>query len=200
MLGGRRSHLRPLRTRPRNGGAGCVPRPPVYRPMPPLSASRARRLPPPCGARKLRLACGALKPRIGRVTRSFLEFARPAAPPQPRWGIWTVIVRDTCFMDIVGRERQQCDFAPWSGTPIGPMLRNRLVRPRIGVSAPFVRPAVRAPERKEEEVGVTERQAHGSQPLRVRPGERPGSPVGKPPCAAERPGAKRGGTTDLSGA
>jgi hypothetical protein len=75
-----------------------------------------------------------------------------------------------------------------------------LLRRLIEVMAPFVRPAVRAPERKEEEGGVTERQAHGSQPVRVRSAETPGSPVGKPPCAAERPGAKRGGTTDRSAA
>jgi len=49
------------------------------------------------------------------------------------------------------------------------MLRNRLVRPRIGVSAPFVRPAVRAPERKEEEVGVTERQTSSRQPAGASP-------------------------------
>jgi hypothetical protein len=30
------------------------------------------------------------KIRIGRVTRSFFEFARPAAPRRPRWGIQTV--------------------------------------------------------------------------------------------------------------
>ncbi len=72
--------------------------------------------------------------------------------------------------------------------------------PRIGINAPFVRPAVRAPKRKEEEDRVTERQAHGSQPVEVRPGETPGSPVGKPPCVVERPGAKRGGATDRSAA
>jgi hypothetical protein len=31
-------------------------------------------------------ACRAQKPRIGPVTRSFLEFARPAPPRRPRWG------------------------------------------------------------------------------------------------------------------
>ncbi len=39
---------------------------------------------------------------------------------------------------------------------------------------------------------VTNRQAEGSQPVRVRSGETPRSPVAKPPCVVERPGAKRG--------
>jgi alkanesulfonate monooxygenase SsuD/methylene tetrahydromethanopterin reductase-like flavin-dependent oxidoreductase (luciferase family) len=34
--------------------------------------------------------CRAQKPRIGRATRSFFGFARPARPPSPRWGIQTV--------------------------------------------------------------------------------------------------------------
>ena len=45
---------------------------------------------------------------------------------------------------------------------------------------------------------VTKRQAEGSQPVRVRSGETPRSPVAKPPCVVERPGAKRGGATDQS--
>ena len=45
---------------------------------------------------------------------------------------------------------------------------------------------------------ITERQAHVSQPVEVRSGETPGSPVGKPPCVIERWGAKRGGATDRS--
>jgi hypothetical protein len=35
-------------------------------------------------------ACRAQKPRIGTVTRSFFEFARPVPPRRPRWGIQTV--------------------------------------------------------------------------------------------------------------
>ncbi len=38
---------------------------------------------------------------------------------------------------------------------------------------------------------VTERQAHGSQPVRVRPGETPGSPVAALPASGESPGLKR---------
>jgi hypothetical protein len=41
---------------------------------------------------------------------------------------------------------------------------------------------------------VTERQAQDGLPVRVRSGETPGSPVVKPPCVVERPGAKRGGS------
>ena len=56
-----------------------------------------------------------------------------------------------------------------------------------------VRPAARAPERKEMTHDVTERQAHGSQPVQVRSGETPRSPVVKPPASVERPASKRGG-------
>ena len=38
---------------------------------------------------------------------------------------------------------------------------------------------------------VTERQAHGSQPVRVRSGETPGSPVAALPASGESPGSKR---------
>jgi hypothetical protein len=38
---------------------------------------------------------------------------------------------------------------------------------------------------------VTERQAHGSQPVRVRSGETPGSPVAALPASSESPGSKR---------
>jgi hypothetical protein len=38
---------------------------------------------------------------------------------------------------------------------------------------------------------VTERQAHGSQPVRVRSGETPGSPVAALPASGEIPGSKR---------
>jgi hypothetical protein len=37
-----------------------------------------------------------------------------------------------------------------------------------------------------------------SQPVRVRSGETPRSPVVKPPCVVERPGSKRGGANDQS--
>ena len=47
---------------------------------------------------------------------------------------------------------------------------------------------------------VTGRQALGSQPVRVRSGETPGSPVAKPPGPVERPGSKRGGATGRSAA
>src|SRR5215211_212393 len=40
--------------------------------------------------------------------------------------------------------------------------------------------------------GVTERQAHGSQPVGVRSGETPGSPVARPPASGEIPGSRRG--------
>jgi len=39
---------------------------------------------------------------------------------------------------------------------------------------------------------VTERQAHGSQPVGVRPGETPGSPVARPPASGEIPASRRG--------
>jgi hypothetical protein len=49
----------------------------------------------------------------------------------------------------------------------------------------------RRTDRKEER-GVTERQAHGSQPVGVRSGETPGSPVARPPASGESPGSRRG--------
>jgi hypothetical protein len=36
----------------------------------------------------------AQKPRIGPVSRFFFEFARPAPPRRPRWGIQTVHLQD----------------------------------------------------------------------------------------------------------
>ena len=39
---------------------------------------------------------------------------------------------------------------------------------------------------------VTERQAHGSQPVQVRSGETPGSPVARPPASGEIPASRRG--------
>src|SRR5665213_3140965 len=42
---------------------------------------------------------------------------------------------------------------------------------------------------------ITERQAHDDQPVRVRSGETPRSPVVKPPGSAEMPTSKRGGAT-----
>jgi hypothetical protein len=50
----------------------------------------------------------AQKPRIGRMTRSFFEFARPAPPPRPRWGSRLPTGRDTCFVNIVRRHRPLC--------------------------------------------------------------------------------------------
>jgi hypothetical protein len=56
-----------------------------------------------------------------------------------------------------------------------------------------VRPVARAPRPpKGGHHDVTERQAHGSQPVRVRPGETPGSPVARPPASGEIPGSRRG--------
>jgi hypothetical protein len=42
------------------------------------------------------------------------------------------------------------------------------------------------------------RQALDGQPVGVRSGETPGSPVVKPPGPVERPGSKRGGATGRS--
>jgi hypothetical protein len=36
------------------------------------------------------LGTGVGHKNLGAVTRSFFEFARPAPPPRPRWGIQTV--------------------------------------------------------------------------------------------------------------
>jgi hypothetical protein len=53
--------------------------------------------------------CRAQIPRIGPVTRSFFELARPVPPRWPRWGIRTVYRgRDTCFVNIVRRHRPLC--------------------------------------------------------------------------------------------
>jgi hypothetical protein len=46
---------------------------------------------------------------------------------------------------------------------------------------------------------VTERQAHGSQPVRVRSGETPGSPVAALPASGEIPGSRRGKTAPVRG-
>src|SRR5215207_11243744 len=46
---------------------------------------------------------------------------------------------------------------------------------------------------------VTERQAHGSQPVRVRPGETPGSPVAALPASGETPGSRRRKTAPVRG-
>jgi putative transposase len=48
--------------------------------------------------------CRAQKPRIGPVTRSFFEFARPVPPREPRWGSRLSSERDTCFLNIVWGE------------------------------------------------------------------------------------------------
>src|SRR6266540_2141633 len=45
--------------------------------------------------------CRAQEPRIGPVTRSFSEFARPAPSRRPRRAIQNVQGRDTCFVNIV---------------------------------------------------------------------------------------------------
>jgi hypothetical protein len=47
-------------------------------------------------------------------------------------------------------------------------------------------------DRKEEHHDVTERQAHGNQPVGVRSGETPGSPVARPPASGEIAGSRRG--------
>src|ERR1700691_6008957 len=47
---------------------------------------------------------------------------------------------------------------------------------------------------------VSVRQAQGSLPVRVRSGEMPGFLVVRPPCVAERRGAKRGGSNGRSAA
>jgi hypothetical protein len=48
-----------------------------------------------CGSRKAGPASvlKGTETRIRPVSRSFFEFARPAAPPRPRWGIQTVPAR-----------------------------------------------------------------------------------------------------------
>jgi hypothetical protein len=46
---------------------------------------------------------------------------------------------------------------------------------------------------------VTERQADDDQPVQVRSGETPRSPVAKPPGSTEMPGPKRGGANDVGG-
>src|SRR4029453_5386306 len=46
--------------------------------------------------------------------------------------------------------------------------------------------------RKVEHYDVTERQAHGSQPVGVRSGETPGPPGAAPPGSGEIPGWRRG--------
>jgi hypothetical protein len=55
-----------------------------------------------------------------------------------------------------------------------------------------VRPAARAQWKRRQVHDVTERQAHGSQPVQVRSGEMPRSPVAEPPASVERPASKRG--------
>ena len=83
----------------------------------------------------------------------------------------------------------------WSGT----CWLEHLQFPLLGGLFRGVRPADRAPW---QEVcrDVTERQADGSQPVKVRSGETPGSPVVKPPASVESPASKRGGPTDRSAA
>jgi hypothetical protein len=56
-----------------------------------------------------------------------------------------------------------------------------------------VRPAARAPRNPSRRGGdgVTERQAHGSQPVQVRSGEMPGFPVARLPASGESPPSKR---------
>ena len=53
--------------------------------------------------------------------------------------------------------------------------------------------------RKEERHDVTERQAHGSQPVEVRSGETPGSPVAALPASGEIPGSRRRKTAPRRG-
>jgi hypothetical protein len=53
--------------------------------------------------------------------------------------------------------------------------------------------------RPKEAYGVTERQAHGSQPVQVRSGETPGSPVAALPASGESPASKRRKTTPARG-
>ncbi len=55
-----------------------------------------------------------------------------------------------------------------------------------------VRPAARAQWKRRQVHDVTEQQAHGSQPVRVRSGETPRSPVAEPPASIERSASKRG--------
>jgi hypothetical protein len=63
-----------------------------------------------------------------------------------------------------------------------------------------VRPGQIDARASERMVETIDREAQGSQPVRVRSGETPGSPVVRPPCVAERRGAKRGGSTGRSAA
>ena len=53
--------------------------------------------------------CRAQKPRIGPVTGSFLEFARPAAPQRPRWGSGLSIETPVSW-NIVRSHRQQASY------------------------------------------------------------------------------------------
>jgi len=61
-----------------------------------------------------------------RRDQVLLRFARPAPPRRARWGSGLSIGRDTCFMNIVGRDR-----TPWlmSGRRRGDPLRIRLFGP-----------------------------------------------------------------------
>jgi hypothetical protein len=69
----------------------------------PEEVDRAR-FPERPGVEGERECCGAQKPRFGRVTRSFLEFARPAPPPRPHGDPDGPPERDTCFVNIVRGE------------------------------------------------------------------------------------------------
>jgi hypothetical protein len=87
------------------------------------------------------------------------------------------------------RRRQE---ATGSGSPA------RLAAPRGRARPPVIPPECASSSsgaeehRKEEHHDVTERQAHGSQPVGVRSGETPGSPVARPPASGEIPASRRG--------
>jgi len=76
--------------------------------------------------------------------------------------------------------------------------RSRRRRGGEGLAWTHVRPAVRAPRTQRSGHDVAERHALDGQPVRVRSGETPGSPVAKPRASAERPPSKRGGATGRS--
>jgi hypothetical protein len=98
------------------------------------------------------LACRAQEPRIGPVTRSFFEFARPAAPPRRRRGILTVHRARHLFPEHCLATPAPCltsglregSFSHHGNSLRVPDQRNGargepLVRATIGISAPFRR-------------------------------------------------------------
>jgi hypothetical protein len=71
------------------------------------------------------MSCRAQKTRIGPVTRSFFDFARPAWPPRPRWGIQPVHRARHLF-----REHCQAILEPMSHLRMGGMHRRIMGGPQ----------------------------------------------------------------------